>query len=254
MTNDLLVQKVKTWLYKTGELAKKLEKSQLQITTKSSRNDVVTNVDKEVQRFLVAKIESEFPEDKILAEEDEKSSLVDMSGRVWLIDPIDGTLNFVFQRENFAIMIGVYEDGIGKLGFIYDVMRSELYWGGAGLGVFCNENKLESPKNSGAKDGLWGINVGMYVQNVGNIQAVGENAMGVRMIGSAGLEFISMLKGNTIGYISNLYPWDYAPGVVLIKEFGFKASGLDGLALTFNGQQYFIAATTQAYNEIMKMC
>ncbi|MDR1473385.1 MAG: inositol monophosphatase family protein [Lactobacillales bacterium] len=254
MANDLLVQKVKTWIYEAGKLVQELEKNQLQVTTKSSRNDVVTNVDKEVQRFLVAKIESEFPEDKILAEEDEKSSLVDMSGRVWLIDPIDGTLNFVFQRENFAIMIGVYEDGIGKLGFIYDVMRGEMYWGGADLGVFCNEEKLEPPKNSGAKDGLWGINIGMYVQNVGNIQTIGENAMGVRMIGSAGLEFISLLKGNTIGYISNLYPWDYAPGVVLIKEFGFKASDLDGLTLAFNGQQHFIAATAQAYNEIMEIC
>ncbi|MDR0691210.1 MAG: inositol monophosphatase family protein [Streptococcaceae bacterium] len=252
MTSSLLAQKVKIWIYEAGELVQELEKGQLQVSSKSSRSDLVTNVDQEVQRFLVAKIENEFSEDKILAEEDGKSSLADMSGRVWLIDPIDGTINFVFQRENFAIMIGVYEDGIGKLGFIYDVMRGELYWGGAGLGIFCNEKKLESPKNLGAKDGLWSVNAGMYAQNINNIQAIGESSMGVRMIGSAGLEFISMLRGKTIGYISNLCPWDYAPGVVLIKEFGFKASGLDGLALVFDGQQRFIAATAQAYNEVMK--
>ncbi|MDR1521399.1 MAG: inositol monophosphatase family protein [Streptococcaceae bacterium] len=249
--SNALAQTIKAWVYEAGELVLKRKESQLQISIKSSRSDLVSNVDYEIQRFLIAKIESKFSKDKILAEEDKRNSLADMSGRVWLIDPIDGTINFVFQRENFAIMIGVYEDGVGKLGFIYDVTRQKLYWGGPGIGVFCNEKKLRPPKNLGAKDGLWAVNAGMYAQNIENIQIIGENSMGVRMIGSAGLEFISMLKGNTIGYISNLYPWDYAPGMVLVQEFGFKGSGLDGLALKFKDRQKFIVATACAYNEVM---
>ncbi|MDR1012868.1 MAG: inositol monophosphatase family protein, partial [Lactobacillales bacterium] len=252
MINDSLAQTIKAWIYEAGELVQKFERSQLKISTKSSRSDLVTNIDQEVQRFLVAKIKGKFPKDKILAEEDGRNFLANMSGRVWLIDPIDGTINFVLQRENFAIMIAVYEGGILNLGFIYDVMRQKLYWGGRGFGVFCNEKKLKAPKNLGAKDGLWGVNAKMYTQNIGNIQVIGENSMGVRMIGSAGLEFISMLKGKTIGYISNLYPWDYAPGMVLITEFDFKGSNLDGTKLNFKRQQKFIAATACAYDEVMK--
>ncbi|GJM76573.1 hypothetical protein HMSSN036_87890 [Paenibacillus macerans] len=54
----------------------------------------------------------------------------DLAGRIWILDPIDGTMNFIKQKENFAVMIAVVEDGIGKCGFIYDVMRSRLVWGG----------------------------------------------------------------------------------------------------------------------------
>jgi myo-inositol-1(or 4)-monophosphatase len=175
-----------------------------------------------------------------------------MDGRVWIIDPIDGTLNFVFQRENFAIMVGIYEEGIGQLGFIYDVVKEELYWGGVDIGVFCNDQKLSTPKNLGAKDGLWGMNGAIYAKNIGNVQKIGKESMGVRIIGSAGIEFISLLRGSTVGYISDLYPWDYAAGMVLVNEFGFKGSFLDGSQIDFQDQEKFIVATDVAYGEVME--
>ena len=81
---------------------------------------------------------------------------------MWIIDPIDGTMNFVMERENFCIMLAVYEDGIGKLGFIYDVMREELYWGGKGLGVYRNNQLLKAPTMKALADGLWGMNAYMH--------------------------------------------------------------------------------------------
>ncbi len=71
-----------------------------------------------------------------MAEEEGCNQLSDLDGRVFIIDPIDGTLNFVIEGENFCIMLAVYESGVGKLGFIYDVMRNELFWGGKGIGVY----------------------------------------------------------------------------------------------------------------------
>ena len=71
-----------------------------------------------------------------MAEEEGYNQLADLDGRVFIIDPIDGTLNFVIEGENFCIMLAVYESGVGKLGFIYDVMRNELFWGGKGIGVY----------------------------------------------------------------------------------------------------------------------
>lgn len=252
MKNQPLAETVKRWLLGAGELIKKRMKDSLVVSTKSNRSDLVTNVDKEVQQFLVERIEHFYSNDNILAEEDGRNHILNMDGRVWVIDPIDGTLNFVFQRENFAIMVGIYEKGIGQLGFLYDVVKEELYWGGVGIGVFCNDHKLSSPKNLGAKDGLWGMNGAIYAENIDNVQKIGKESMGVRIIGSAGIEFISLLRGNTVGYISNLYPWDYAAGMILANEFGFKGSFLDGSKMDFQGRAKFIVATEAAYIEAME--
>ncbi|MDR0921763.1 MAG: inositol monophosphatase family protein [Lactobacillales bacterium] len=245
-----LVELIYSWIQEAGSRIRSHLNEELTVSTKNGRDDIVTNVDKETQEFLIRKILEKFPEDKILAEENGLDRCLDMSGRVWIIDPIDGTLNFYFQRENFAVMLALYVDGIGKLGFIYNVMREELYWGGAEFGVYCNQTKLSAPKEPRLEDGLFGMNSAMYVQNTLHAHDIGIRTMGVRTSGCAGLEFISLLKGNTIGYISNLSPWDYAAGVVLSHEFGFISSQLNGCPLSFDGREYFLIATSPAYEEI----
>lgn len=136
---------IKEWLYEAGEKIKNAENKKLTIDQKTSRNDLVTNMDREIQAFLIDKIHRFNPEAKILAEEDGYSKVNDFTGQLFVIDPIDGTLNFVVERENFCIMLGVYEDGKGQLGFIYDVAKEELYWGGNGIGVYRNEEALPKP-------------------------------------------------------------------------------------------------------------
>ena len=72
--------------------------------------------------------------------------LTSLDGRVWIVDPIDGTMNFVKQHDNFAMMIGIYQDGEGKLGFIYDVMNDVLYAGGPAVGgVWANDQQISAP-------------------------------------------------------------------------------------------------------------
>ena len=101
----------------------------LKVDTKTSRNDLVTNVDKEIEQFFIAKIREQFPTHKIMGEEGFGDELTSMDGYVWLIDPIDGTLNFVKRQEDFGIMIALYKDGVGLLGYIYDVMRDRFVYG-----------------------------------------------------------------------------------------------------------------------------
>ncbi|WP_207696357.1 myo-inositol-1(or 4)-monophosphatase [Enterococcus sp. DIV0212c] len=252
MTTEKMIIEIKEWLKEAAGYIKVSFTNEIEISQKSNRKDLVTNIDEETQTFFINKINEHYPGDRILAEEKGFNTIDSLTGRVWIIDPIDGTMNFVMEQENFCIMIAVFEEGVGQLGFIYDVMKDELYWGGKNLGVFLNDQKLKAPKNLSLSEGLLGMNAYMYGENLYSAKEIGHVSMGVRVSGCAGIELIAMLKGNHIGYVSNLSPWDYAAGLVLIEEFGFKYSNIDGSPLGFAKREYFLAATAKAYEEIQK--
>lgn len=249
-----MIEEIQLWLHEAGERIKEaIAADDFDVEEKSGRADLVTTVDKATQDFLIKKILAFDPEAKILAEEEGRSTIDSMSGRVFIIDPIDGTLNFVLEQENFCIMLGIYEDGVGQLGFLYDVMKGELYWGGKGYGVYRNKEKLTPPANKELSAGLIGVNGYMYAHNRFHTQELGEESMGVRMSGCAGLEMIAMLKGNHIGYISSLAPWDYAPGCVLLEEFGIRYSNEQGEPMSFDGRERFFAGTPAVFQRYMAL-
>ena len=247
------IQEIKGWLHEAGEKIKTSISVELEVDQKSNRTDLVTNMDREIQTFLIEKIQKTYPKARILAEESGYDTLDTMEGTVFVIDPIDGTLNFVLEKENFCIMLAVYEDGRSKLGFIYNVMQAELYWGGRESGVFCNDKKLAKPENKWLSDGLIGMNAHMYLHNQYEAQRIGEVSMGVRMSGCAGLELIAILKGTHVGYLSNLSPWDYAAGCAMLDAFDFPYSGLTGEPLRFNGREHFVAGTPKMVEKIREM-
>lgn len=246
-----MVSQIKEWLNEAAGYIQVSLTNKLTVSQKSNRTDLVTNIDEETQAFFINKINQHYPNDRILAEEKGFDTIDSLKGRVWIIDPIDGTMNFVMEQENFCIMIAVYEEGIGQLGFIYDVMKDELYWGGKNQGVFLNEQRLIPPKDVALSEGLLGMNAYMYGKNIYAAGEIGHASMGIRVSGCAGIELIAMLKGSHIGYISNLSPWDYAAGLVLLDEFGYQYSNIEGKPLLFAKREYFLAATPTAYTQIL---
>ncbi len=251
---QILISEIKHWMTETGEMIKTaLFDDALTVDTKSERKDLVTNVDKIVQTYFAQKILAFDPKAKILGEENGQDHLNKWDGRVFIIDPIDGTMNFVLERENFCIMLAVYEEGQGILGFIYDVIKGQLLWGGRDIGVFLNEERVPQPANVSLKDGLLGMNAAMYARNSHNAQIMGDRAMGVRMSGCAGLELMGMALGRRVGYVSNLAPWDYAAGGVLIEALGMKMSHITGRKLKLDGRERFLAGTPSAYEEMLAL-
>lgn len=246
MENEIIA-----WIYEAAEKIKAGLGEALKVDQKNGRTDLVTNVDKEVQDFLVSKINAYDPEAHILGEENGQDQTPIEHGRVFVIDPIDGTLNFVMQQENFCIMIAVYEEGIGQLGFIYDVMRDDLFWGGSKVGkVYHNKKELPAPENKSLDQGLIGMNAALYRTNNYHAQEIGQTSMGIRILGCAGLDFIAILKGTQIGYVSLLSPWDYAAGKVMMEQLGMVTCGADQKPLSFHNREFFIGATQAAMAEI----
>ncbi|MBW1570994.1 inositol monophosphatase family protein, partial [Streptococcus sp. SPC0] len=116
-------------MYKAGQFIKSEMQNTFDVEEKSRFDDLVTSLDKKTQKLLIQEIIQHYPDDNILAEEDDVRSPI-AQGNVWVLDPIDGTVNFIVQKDNFAVMLAYYEEGVGQFGIIYDVMADILYSGG----------------------------------------------------------------------------------------------------------------------------
>ena len=175
----------------------------LQVERKSSPTDLVTRLDKEVQELLVDRIKSSYPEDLICAEEGCLRAAVGQ-GPVWVIDPIDGTNNFVAQQEDFAVMLAYFEDGVGKFGIIYDVMKGDCYHGGGAFPPCRNNDPLPPFKKKPLQEFLVAGNSGMFESNEWGLADLGRAALGVRVYGSAAISFAKVLSGRLLTYITYL--------------------------------------------------
>ncbi|MDN6195012.1 MAG: inositol monophosphatase family protein [Atopostipes suicloacalis] len=249
---------IKKWLSEAAKEVRNSLEEDLEVQTKSRRNDLVTYMDKKIEKELTQKIKQHFPNDKIVSEEgygDDIQSIKREEDTVWYLDPIDGTLNFVLQNERFAIMVAVYEKNIGQQSYILDVMRDELYWTLKDQGVFRNKEKLKQLKNTPLADGLFASNSMFISKEQVELNAeITKKAMGVRTIGSAAMEVKELLKGNTVAYLSyGLKAWDIAAGYMMIKELGGTVQRLDGSPIDFLKPAPSIIGTVQATADIQNL-
>lgn len=247
-------QLISQWIKDAGENIKQSFNGPMQVEQKSNRNDLVTELDKETEKELIAKIQEHFPGERIVAEESQNESIQDLSGILWIIDPIDGTLNFVKQKDNFAIMVAVYEDGVGQMGYIYDVMRNELYVAIKGLGASCNGQPLPKAADTPLKNGLIAVSHLLLSGEDDVVRKISRKTNGVRMIGSAGIESVYVSRGKLIAYIAaSLAPWDMAAAKVFAEELGLLYTNHHGEEVNLLKKNPVIMATPKAHAEIIKM-
>lgn len=224
------------------------------IAEKTNYNDLVTTVDKENERFIDQQLKIIDPGCQILSEEGFGThNLSSLNGHVWIVDPIDGTLNFVRQHDNFGIMLALYVDGQPTLGYIMDCVNRRLYHGGRGQGAYVNEKRIDSPLNLDLHHGLVAISSPLILADVDHLPAVAQAASGLRMYGSAAKEMIGVLSGELVGYISHLRPWDLAAGRVLAEELGLVVKSIDGTTPDVLSSNLVLVATTQASEDIAKI-
>lgn len=223
----------------------------LTVAEKTSRRDLVTNVDHSNEDFLVGQIRALDPVAKILAEEGTGDQVTDMTGHVWIVDPIDGTMNFVHQRNHFAMMVGLYVDGKPTLGYIFDVMANKLYAGGPEVGVTLNGQLLAAPADVDLSAGLFGASAPLLIQDRFNMQTVIAQSLGARIMGSAGIQISQVLAGELVGYLSYLRPWDFAAGRVLAESLGLVVSRVDGSPVNMLSSGAVLIATKRAQRSIL---
>lgn len=246
----------KQWIKEAGENIRNSFDQTLNIETKTNQNDLVTNIDKETEQFFIEKIKEVYPDHKIMGEEGFGDQLDSLEGIVWFIDPIDGTMNFIHQQRNFAISIGVYEDGVGKIGMVYDVVHDELYHAYRGNGAYLNEKPIPPLNEVSVSESIIALNATWVMPNHRidhqlMIPLV-RDARGTRSYGTAALEIIFVATGRVDAYISmRLSPWDYAGGAVLIEELGGIITNLRGEKLDLLSQDSLFVAKPGLHQTIL---
>lgn len=237
MNNELreeIFQHAKEWILEAGETIRKKINDPLIIDTKSSPKDLVTTLDTETEYFLATKIRKKYPEHYLFSEEGYGDTITSLDGIVWIVDPIDGTMNFVQQKRNFAISIGILHQGIGEIGLIYDVMSDILYSAQKDHGAYKNDGKLPNLKPQlKLEEAMLGFNHNWLCENSVMdehiMQALVKKIRGSRAYGSAALKLAYVAEGIIDGYLTmNLAPWDIAGGMILVNEVGGVATNLAG--------------------------
>lgn len=223
----------KQWIREAGEYLNTSLKESLTIETKSNASDLVTNMDHEIEQFFISKIKEKFPMHHILGEEGYGDELNSTEGIIWLIDPIDGTMNFIHQKRNFAISIGIYENGVGKIGLIYDPVHEELYHTIKGEGAFCNEVRIPNLEVGEICNGVVALNATWLTHNrlldMAKMAELVRNARGTRSYGCAALEMVYVATGRLDAYVTpRLSPWDFGGGMIIVEEVGGKVTTFTG--------------------------
>lgn len=242
---------VRTWLeYIKNELIPK-RSDDLGYLTKKNYRDLVTVVDKNVEKYLREQIMEHFPESEIIGEESSDGSYQTSADLVWLIDPIDGTANFVKQREDYCVMIACFEREVPVLAYIYNVYRDELTSAICGNGVFVNDRKLDRPENISLKDAMISADI-RRMSETELCRALIENSFDIRYIGSAGLDAAKVASGCFGGYFSPMAggPWDFAPFILMAEELGLHLSTWSGEKLSIHKTTSFVLCTEQIYDDV----
>ncbi|HFI0791921.1 TPA: inositol monophosphatase family protein [Streptococcus suis] len=234
-----------------GEFLKTHLHDELEIEEKENATDLVTQLDKLTQQFLTNQIKNEYPSDLIFGEEGGDVSSIS-NGNVWVIDPIDGTSNFIAQKNDFAIMLAYFENGIGQFGLIYDVMQDKLFHGGGKFPVFCNKERLASPSLSSISQTLLGLNAQLYAANKHGLADLANISLGTRSVGSAGIGFSHVLEGRLFAYASYLHPWDYAAASILGQGLGLSLLSLEAENPSFDKREHVILVANQHLEEVKR--
>lgn len=240
-----------TIVLEAGEFIRSHLDDELEIEEKTNFTDLVTQFDKQVQKKLEEGIKKYYPQDLIFGEEGGDVSSI-KNDNVWVIDPIDGTSNFVAQRNDFAILVAYFENGIGQFGIIYDVMQDKLFHGGGVFSVYCNHQRLEAPAVRPLHQTLLGVNAQLYADNHHGLADLAQATLGTRSVGSAGIGFSHVLEGRLFAYASYIYPWDYAAASIIGQSLGLSMISLDEKELSYDKRESVILVSNHQLEEVKR--
>jgi myo-inositol-1(or 4)-monophosphatase len=191
------------------------------VTSMKGRHDVVTAMDREVERFIRHAIAERYPDDTIIGEEEGGGGAID---RVWLIDPIDGTANYARGIPHYCVSIGYLERLVPAVGVIYDPSHDWLYSSARGEGAWRNDQRLAvstvSELEAATVECGWSTrrSTADYIALVARVMEAG---CAMRRVGSGALGLADVAAGRCEAYCEmHINAWDCAAGILLVREAG----------------------------------
>ena len=203
---------------------------------KTNHVDLVTEVDYASEAMIIKRIKEKFPHHLILSEEAAGNCFDVLQNETycWVIDPLDGTMNFVYNIPHFAVSIGIVQKGMPVVGVVYEPNRQELFSAACGLGVTLNGNNITVSNRSTLKEALLSTGFSALDWHVASplryqFQKGFGRCRNIRILGAAALDLAYVAAGRTDGFWQQgLSPWDLAAGILLVQEAGGKVTSLTG--------------------------
>lgn len=210
--------------YAAGEIMRrKLRTLDTVAVTEKSRHDYVSEVDRACEQVIVSEIKRFYPDHAFLGEE---SGLSGEGDRLWIIDPLDGTTNYLHGIPHFAVSIALQINGRTEHGLVYDPSREELFTASRGKGAFLNQRRLRVSQRKTLDDAVLATAFPFRQRHLMPVytrlfSSVYRQCEDIRRGGSAALDLAWTAAGRLDGYFElGLKPWDVAAGALLIREAG----------------------------------
>jgi myo-inositol-1(or 4)-monophosphatase len=238
-------------------------------THAAATKEAVTEADRASQRFIVAGLHKRFPIDGVIGEENETGDAItfecpDPNGRVWVIDPVDGTNNFVAGLRAFCVCIGLLEAGRPLLGVVFDVCQDQVYAAARGEGAWLDNRKLAAASGPMDESSLLMITSNLLDKHRRVpgylVRWFGQTDWKLRILGSAALEAVQVAAGVAHGAITvNGKLWDVTAPAAILQEAGAVLTSLRGepifpfdLANYKGAKVPFLAAGPKAHGELLR--
>lgn len=228
--------------------------SNAQIETKAL-NSLVSYVDKKAEEILVSGLSSLIPDSGFVTEEDTVDDL--SKDYIWIIDPLDGTTNFLRQIPHFSVSVALQINGEIILGFVYNIMLDEMFSAGKGFGAFMNNQPINVSETNNFSEAIIATGFPYEVQNeqflAKVIQKIMLDARGIRRFGSAALDLAYVAIGRFDAYYECcLNPWDVAAGILIVQEAGGIVTDYSGGNNYENGKE-IIASTPKVLPKLLNI-
>ncbi len=227
------------------------------VETEKGRRDLVTEIDYNSEKLIMDSIKKEFPDDAIVSEETEGKEGI--SGYRWIIDPLDGTVNFSRGLSHFNVSIGVGKENEMQYAFVYVPISDELFSAEKGKGAFLNGEKIKVSSEENLEKFLVSYGASnhkdseMIELGVNSVRKILSNCRAIRMRGSAMLDFCHLASGLFDGFIRiESKEWETPTGILLIEEAGGMVTDFDGNEWTA-GAKNLLASNGKKHNELVEV-
>jgi len=218
------------------------------------KNDFVTEIDRNAEAAIIAVLREKYPHHAILAEE---SGAHAGNEYQWVIDPLDGTTNFLRGIPQFAVSIALKVKGRLEIGVVYDPMHEEMFTASRGEGALLNDRKIRVSSRKGLDGALLGTGLPYrdfrYLENyLGMLGTLMQETAGIRRPGCASLDFAYVACGRFDGFWElGLNEWDFAAGALLVREAGGMVTDISG-GERFLDTGNVIAGSIKVHNAMLR--
>ncbi len=235
-----MIQKIINISKEAGAIIREGFGTKLTLEYKSNITDFVTNIDKAAERKIIDFIKKEYPTHNIVAEESGVEN--NNSDFTWVIDPLDGTMNFAHGLPIFSVSIGVMKGNEIIVGVIYDVMNDMIYSVEKGSGAFQNDRKISVSETTDLEKSLLVTGFPYNIKEnpefaIERFTKFLQSARGVRRLGSAAIDLCYIANGTFDGFWEvSINAWDICAGHLLIEEAGGKMTNFVGQKIDYSKQ------------------